>query len=282
MKTTTLTSIDMQIDVSGPNSPYSITWSTSFSNNTFTVKFSSEPPIVGGLGETLTLYLLNVEAFKSEHLIPMSSPLSYSYPFSALDPSAGTESGGKGASYTFLLTILLSIGVSLLTGGSMELMWSLANTLQLLFFFALLHLHYSSDLKTVFGYMRYSNFENPLTDFVVDGIKKGFAFIESPVDAQFADLGFSSTNILLNSFDKLLLVFLLLSSGVGLAVLVYLCRKKDSKIVKLIRRVDKSVRYESLTRFFVELMLNITVASLINITYGMSHKVEEVISYSIA
>ena len=222
MKTTAFTGTDIQVDVAGPNSPYSVTWSASFSNNTLSVKYSSEPPVIGGLGETLTLYLLNVEAFKSEHLIPMQSPLSFSFSFGVADPSAGAESGGKGASYTFVFTILLSVGVSLFTGGSMELMWSLANTLQLLFFFALLHLYYSSDLKTVFGYMRYSNFENPLTAYLVDGLKKGFALLESPVDAQFADLGFSSTNILLNSFDKLLIILLLLSVGITLAVLVYL------------------------------------------------------------
>jgi hypothetical protein len=197
---------DVDLSLSGPNSPYSLSWTSKFENDTFTVSYSVSPPILGGVGENIKLVLANIKAFKSIHLIPMSSPLTFDYSFGELEASAGTQTGGKGASYTFIFTILLSIGISLVTGGSMELMWSMANTLQLIFFLGLLDLYYYSDLKAVFGFMKYSNFENPLSGYITKYIAGFASFVQSPVNSQFGDLGFESTNIILNSFDKILFV----------------------------------------------------------------------------
>ena len=65
-----------------------------------------------------------------------------------------------------VIVMLLSIGVSLITGGSIEIMWSLANTLQVMFYYKLLNLYFSPELSTMFYYMRYSNFDNPAFEWI--------------------------------------------------------------------------------------------------------------------
>lgn len=86
----------------------------------------------------------------------------------------------------------------------MELMWSLANTLQLIMLCATLKLYYSSDLVSIFKLMRYSNFDNPVTDSIVEMLDTYFGSFKDTIFSQFENIGYSSTNILVNSIDKLL------------------------------------------------------------------------------
>jgi cysteine-rich repeat protein len=277
-----VTEEDVFISISGPNSPYSVTWTSQFKNALFEVSYAVSPPILGGVGEAIQIVLANVKVFKSSNLIPMSSPQTFNYEFGELEASQGTQSGGQGASFTFIFTILLSIGISILTGGSMELMWSFANTLQLIFFLGLLNLYYSSDLKAIFGFMKYSNFENPLSKYMTKYITSFASFVQSPVSAQFGDLGFESTNIILNSFDKIILVGLLVTTAILLACLVRAFKKKKSCTGRLVKKMDLSIRYESMTRFFIEIMLVVSIAAFINLTFGSMANFEDILSYLLA
>ena len=108
----------------------------------------------------------------------------------------------------------ISIWVSLLTGGSMELMWSLANTLQIMFFYGTLNLYLSTDLKNLFSFMRYSNFDNPVTDYISNLVVGGINIIKIPVSSNFSDLGFGTTNIITNSFLKVLTVMMVIFGGI--------------------------------------------------------------------
>ena len=278
----TIEDYDMALSISGPNSPYSVSWFTSFDKNQLIVSFTSSPIIVGGSGETVSLTLIKIDSFKSEHLIPILSSKVFSFTLPKTEPSKSTQSSGAGASYTFVFTILVSIGVSLLTGGSMELMWGLTNTLQILFYYGMLNLAFSSDLQAVFSFMKYSNFDNPISDFLKEKMVGGLSLIQSSVSSQFSSVGFSSTDILSNSLDKLVYIILLISLAFILGLLAYLWRDKTSKIVNYIKKIDMKIRYESMSRIYVESMLSLTFSWLINIIYGQRNKPEEIIAYVIA
>ena len=209
-----ITSNDIFVDSFGPNEPYRISWVASFQNSTFVVKFSTVPAIMGGYNEAIDLQLLNVYKFKSSHAIAMMSPVRYVFRYPSPDPNESNESTNKGASYTFVFSFLISIGVSLLTGGSMELMWSLANTLQIMFFYGTLNLYLSINLKNLFSFMRYSNFDNPVTDYISNLVIGGINIIKIPVSSNFNDLGFGSTNIITNSFLKILTVVMVIFGGI--------------------------------------------------------------------
>jgi cysteine-rich repeat protein len=269
--------------VTGPNSPYSVNWSAQYSGNKFIVGIVSTPALIGGIGEELELQLAEINAFRSTYSIPMENPQTYTFTVPAPPASQSTQSGGAGASYTFLITMVISLGAGLLTGGSIELMWSLANTLQILFFLGLLDLYYTADLISVYEIMGYSNFDNPATEYLTKHIISSINLVQSPVNTKFDQLGFSSTNIIANSADKILVVFLMIVFMLTLAVMVYWLRNKEYKVAKWIKKVELSFRYESVTRFFIELVLNIAVASLINITYGAnSSHFEDIVAYMLA
>ena len=134
MQSYNFTSKDISVAFTGPSS-YSVSWSANYTSTSKILKlsYSVSPAIVGGVGEQLSVRFINVKAFKSAKQIPMTSVQEYWYTFDEVEPSEQTEKTGKSTSYTFIATICVSVGISLLTGGSMELMWSLANTLQIVY-----------------------------------------------------------------------------------------------------------------------------------------------------
>lgn len=205
-----LTDLDFIADMVGPSEPYVVSWDSNFVDDQLIITFSCSPPILGGLGEILVIEFINVNAYKSVHLIPISSNKIFKFEIPEVPPSATSQTAKGGASYTFIFTMGISIGISLLTGGSMELMWSLANTLQIIFFFSMLNLYYSSDLLSVFSFMSYSNFDNPITSYISKGLVGGLNLITSPVNGKFSSSGFNSTDIISNSMDKIMIILLLI------------------------------------------------------------------------
>jgi hypothetical protein len=282
MYNASVTSQDIELVMSGPNSPYTIDWSATFEKESFIITYTITPEPIGGIGESIQVTLSNIKKFNSDKMIPISSPLTFEFTFLQPEVSESTQSGGKGASYTFVLTILLSLGVSLLTGGSMELLWSLANTLQMLFFLGLLDLYYSSDLKAVYSFMEYSNFSNPLTEYLVELIRNLVGSVSAPVNTKFEDLGFDSTSIILNSFDKLLIIFFFMLCVIVITIIVHFNRKKEGRCFKLLKKIEHSIRYESISRFLVEIMLYMTVVSMINLSYGDTSKGQDIFAFIVA
>ncbi|CAI2382812.1 unnamed protein product [Moneuplotes crassus] len=268
--------------IESPTTEIYFTLETKFEGKKFIATFTPSPPLIGGIGEIITLTLQEVEMFKSNNSIPMLSAVAFTYAVPAFPVSGSAESSGKGASYTFLFTIGISLGVGMLTGGSSETMWSLANTLQILFFMGLIELDYPSDLENTFKIMAYSNFETPFTKYVTSVVFFGMNFIKSPVSPKFESLGFESTNILVNSFDKIGMICLFIFLALILSFLYKCIHKSESRTARCIKKIDKSIRYESFTRFVVELILNLSVACWINIWYGSVSNTEEILAFVVS
>ena len=164
----------------------------------------------------------------------------------------------------------------------MELMWSLANTLQIIFFFGMINLYYSADLKALFSYMSYSNFDNPLTDYISNKLLGYFKLINTSIDTNFANVGFQSNDFISNSLDKIFMIIgILIIIGV-IAILYKCCKKRTNWLTKFIIKADLSLRYEYISRFTAELVLNMSISSFINITYGQRSTAEEIIAYIFA
>jgi hypothetical protein len=208
---TNVTKDHMSLEMTGPNAPYQVDWSGKFTkNNEFTISFSVSPIKIGGFGEKMIISINNVNAFQSEHEIPLGSEVTLTGEFDKIESSAAASGASKSASYTFLVTAGLSVAVSIFTGGSMELMWSLTNTLQLLFYIGALKLYFTPELKTVFEYMKYSDFDNPITEYLSKLVLSDVFTIRSPINSQFEEMGFISTNFIGNMASKLPMIALII------------------------------------------------------------------------
>ena len=128
--------------------------------------FKVSPSFIGGVNEKLTLQLLNVLKFKNEYDISLANPFQIIFNIPHFASSQTIDSSNQGASYMFIFVMLFSLLVSLITGGSIELMWSLTNALQIMYFWETFNLYFPSNLITVFTYMKYSNFDNPVSEYL--------------------------------------------------------------------------------------------------------------------
>jgi hypothetical protein len=281
MKDTKIVDNDISLVLTGP-SAYSVTWKASFVDNKLIINFDSSPTIIGGEGEIVSLKLANVKAFQNLYNIPITTPYGFTFDASKPASSANIQSASNGASYTFLFTALISIGIGILTGGSMELMWSLANTLQIIYFFGMMDLYYSADLQTVFDFMAYCNFEYPFQKKFEDFINKLVDIDQIPVNNKFDNTGFAGTNIIANSIDKIGVIVLMFGAAAGVAILIKKYKNKDNKCTRFLKKVDFSIRYSTITRFIIEIMLNMSISSLITISYGSTNAPLEYLSYSIS
>ena len=282
MKNQTLSDFDMILDGRGPNSPYSTPWTASFESNTIKIDFTVSPLFLGLENEGLTLQITNVLSFKSEHDISMSTPYMIVFKIPQLSASDSVNNGGSGASYMLILVMLISIGVSLITGGSIELMWSLANTLQIMFFYGLLDLYFSPELSITFYYMRYSNFDNPAFEWIQSKLGSLFSSIVVNINSGIGAFGYSTSSVLINFLSKLIMILLFLAFF-GLVMIGYLwVRKKTNKFANFVRRKELSLRYEGISRFFVEIILQFSVVNFINLIYGDFSNAFDVISYLIS
>ena len=79
MMTQNITEFDMSIDASGPNSPYLLSWSASFTQKKLVISFSVSPALLGGEKEKIIMQIINVQKFKSEYEIPMIAPQLLNY-----------------------------------------------------------------------------------------------------------------------------------------------------------------------------------------------------------
>jgi hypothetical protein len=140
-----------------------------------------------------------------------------------------------------------------------SLMWSLTNTLQLLFYIGALNLYFTPELKKVFEYMKYSDFDNPITEYLSKLILSDVFTIKSPVSSQFEDMGFISTNFIGNMASKLPIIALMIWMGVLFCILYWCVKSKTNWFAKIVKKIDLTLRYEGITRFFVELSLNIQI-----------------------
>ena len=263
------TADDISLLFSGPSLTYTVTWTASFVNNhTLKLSFAVDPPIIGSADETLSVGFNDITSFKSINLIPISNPIMFQYEFKKIEITKSAKTTGSGTSITFIMTFILSMGVSLLTGGSMEHMWSLTNTLQILYICGLLRLYYSPNLQQVFKLLEYSNFDNPITNEISKYVFMSISITSYPLNSQFKDLGFVSSSLIMNSLDKLIMIFALAFLTVIVYIFYRYLKNKSNWFARLIKRMDKSLRYESTSRFIIEISMTLCISALINIFYG--------------
>ena len=162
----------------------------------------------------------------------------------------------------------MSFGINTVTGGSIELMWSLANTLQIMFFYAMLNLYLTSELLTMFMDMEYSNFDNPVFEFFRAKVVDVINIVQTTIPKNFVNIGYSSSSILINFIDKLIIMILFAYTVIIIWLFWKLFQNKSTKFVKFLIKKDSEFRYEGLSRFIVELVLNLSISIWINIIYG--------------
>jgi len=108
------------------------------------------------------------------------------------------ESAKNFTMYFVLIGTLIGFGILYLSGISLEMVWSLLNTLQLISFLPLMVSFYPEHVKIMFSILEFSNMDIEL----FSNMFKKLAFIEkietSAIDNSFSGFGMDSPLFLVN------------------------------------------------------------------------------------
>ena len=109
-----------------------------------------------------------------------------------------------------------------------------------------------------------------------------FIALNFPEPPNYKKFGLSFSNIIMNFSDKLLILLASVLFVVILSLLNFLLKNKVNKFAIFIKNKDLDIRYEGISRFIIEMSLNLTFVSIVNIIYGDYNSFFDIVSYVIA
>ena len=130
--------------------------------------------------------------------------------------------------------------------------------------------------------MKFSNFDHPIFEYIRNKTFMIFAALNVPVLSSNQMFGLSSSSVIINFMDKIIVIFLIILFASLFLLLSYWWRNKDNKFAKFIKKKDIELRYEGVTRFYIEIVLNLSFVSFINLVYGKYYDPFDLVSYIFA
>lgn len=219
----------LSLEVTDNITSFEISWSSTYINaKQMKVSYATTPELLGG--EKIVVTVEEPQMFISTSSLTLESSQSFIIDVVKEEPAPSFTTSVQSAGYMLILNFAVSTAANILTGGSLEMMWSMANTLQIIFFLGLLDLHYPKHTTIAFFYMSYANFDNPVLGMVTRSIVGEGYFVENPLNDNFDEFGYESRNIVSNAHDILPIIvgFIFLCFVV---VLTRLCTQYSDKWV---------------------------------------------------
>mmetsp|Transcript_41597 Transcript_41597/g.48010 ORF Transcript_41597/g.48010 Transcript_41597/m.48010 type:complete len:304 (-) Transcript_41597:430-1341(-) len=257
----TIEQSDLSLKVYGPEASYSFTWTAIFDSNS-SVYINNEflSSLQGSNQEQIVLSFKNTEKFVSIYSKRGVNPTDLSdFLFAYTGSQASSSSFGQ----TTMIVFLFSIGISAISsfgGNSMEMMWNLMNTLQLLFYLSYIYVNYPDNVESFFTYLKYSNADNEYLKFVSFKIIPESNFKRGNVNNRIGEKAFY-----VNSADKIPMLILILFAFLLTITLGSVSQNNRGRFMRLVLKLLDFLKYNFFIRFCMEMFLDMTFTSLINI-----------------
>lgn len=158
---------------------------------------------------------------------------------------------------------------SMLLGSSMEAMWSLISTCQLLFFLGLVSVYYPKNILKFFTYLGMANVDNVfLTMLTQAAIVGNNHDNRQPINYRYNEMGYQKISILENISDLVALALLMI---LGTIFVVFMSLFKKLKTVKflgpLLLKLQKMFMFNAIFRLLLEGCCDLLLSALIELNY---------------
>ena len=208
MVQTTIDPSDILLRIYGPASSYEYTLTAEYIDDVTVMVYTEfETNIAGGEQEYLVLEFENRDAFVSANsLRGVNIESSQGGYLNKQTNQSNTGILGQSAMYIFLLSVVIAI-VSSFGGNSMEMMWGLMNTLQILYFLSYIFVEYPSDLDSIFAYLGWACANNEYLSQMMYFFLSDRYFSQAIVNEKIGEISFY-----INSSDKFPILIATLSA----------------------------------------------------------------------
>ena len=263
---------DLYVQIESSSS-ITFSWSATYTNSTLLHLSIGVSQVLQGT-EILHVKFINNKVFRGPYggwVRPDS--LNATMPNSLASSVDTASSAGSPLKYITMIGILVAMGALLLLGGTLELIWSLVNTLQLLSYLPLMVPNYPQHVQLMFELLGFTNLD---IQFISDFVKSILHLDElnaPSYDSRFMDNGIGNSLFLSNWASILFSLFFSLMTLIVWATLYSLLWW--SKLKNKMSGVVSSYFFNNFLRFFSEGYLEIYFGALLNVmTYDFNSPVE--------
>jgi hypothetical protein len=264
---------DIEVKVYGPEFEYFFTWTGEFtSNSTFEITTTFTTSLVGNSEEAVIVNFLNTDKFKSIFSERGVNPEELNgFLYKSSGAGGSTESLGQSAMYIFLVSIMLGV-ISSFGGNSMEMMWNMMNTLQMMFFLSYVNVEFPDFVQTFFSFLDYANLDNEYTRAFTNLIVSGSNFKRGDVNDRIGAKAFY-----VSSADKVPILVVLVIGFFLTLLFDRLDIQNKNKCVRFSVKSFEYLQYNFFIRFGTEVFLEIVIHSIVNIYWVSFHLLNSII-----
>lgn len=180
-----------------------------------------------------------------------------------LNAHVGIQTSSDTFGQTTLIIFIISMVISAISsfgGNSMEMMWNLMNTLQLIFYISFVYVNYPSGVKDFFKYLKYSNVDNEYLKYMTLHIIPESNFNRGNVNDRIGEKAFY-----VNSADKLPVLLLIILAFFLTLIFGSIKTQNRGRCLSIFLKVFNFLKYNFFIRFGMEMFLDMTINSMINL-----------------
>ena len=268
---------DITIEVTGPLSPYSFTYTidettgyeVGTTSDSFFIQFEFKTSLAGSDQELITLTINNntfIEDQDRNYLAKKSTEISI--PFSYFALSEEEKQAASQQSSASILSLVLTFGTSLLIqfvmGGTIEASWLLLGTLQLMSFLPLLNLNLPSNFREFSKNLSVLHGEPEAFPNIFKYYYDTLEIVMEPFNEYFELMSFKTSYLLLNSGRKVMIWI-----GIGISMIVSWILVdlflNIGRWGKIINKVDVKLRYGFIIRAVSQSYLSLVLSTALNV-----------------
>jgi hypothetical protein len=260
-----ITNVDIYIAIYGSETSYSFTWNAYFFDAKTVIVNMQISSYISGSNEKVYVEFPPSTNLKSSYSHRKVSPdIQLTGSLNNQDSSAAAASLGQTALYIYLGSIGLTM-ISSFGGNSMEMMWMLTNTLQLMYYISVISVHFPDALESFFPFLKASNADNPYFKYLTYLIIPQSKFTRGEVNSKIGPMAFW-----VSSSDKLPFLFPILFAFVMVKVVDMLVGENAVGIARYVLHANNYLKYDFFIRITMELIVEIIFTSLVNIYFVSS------------
>ena len=183
-----------------------------------TVSITYNTALISDGSEKVVIKVANPYSFISTNNVTLLTSEKFTVDIalgSGIEESAASEAAGSGAKFGMVISFVVTSTANLVLGASMEKMWNLINTCQLIFYMGLVTVYFPNQILSFFSYLKMANMDNEFLAKATEvSLVRGEEDDRQALNYRYSYLGYETISFIENASDLVALCFLIVLSTV--------------------------------------------------------------------
>ena len=276
MRKADITLKDLSISISA-SYPVSYNWTANYENQTSLIINTNVNTVLQG-GELITIKFTNYKVWRGPNGGWLITEVLTANAISSLISAENTASSMSGfAQYSAYLGVVVALLLVIIGGGSMEMVWALLNTMQLISYLPIMTPFFPNHVRIMFQILKFANLNFEFLSSAFQSLLPIDLTPDNNVSDILKNNGIDSPLFLLNCAS---ILFTLLWYAFFFFLLIVLRYTVwNNKLKNFFQKIVSSFIFNNWLRFLIEGYLEIFFGSVLNVTSFSNKSLTELISF---